>query len=129
MGTDDRRPESDRQAAFTDLASTVQVTRGGVHAREMAAAVFRHTTGSTTLVGLIDGCERAVFYDADARALTAVPLDEYGLHRADAERLWNRLSDPATWVDAHANDLEWVHPRYRWVLDADATVWHTRRPR
>lgn len=127
MGTDDRRTASDRQAVFVDLASTIQTDRGGDHAREMAAAVFRHATGPTTVVGLVDGCEHVVFYDANTHSLTAVPVDEHGLDRSAGERLLHRLSDPTTWVDARANDIDWAHPRYRWVLDGNAAVWQSPR--
>jgi hypothetical protein len=126
MATDDHAPEVDRQAVYADLASTLQRLRDGVHARDMAADVFRHATGSTALVGLTDGGERAVFYEANARTLVAVPLDEHGLDRPDTERLWNRLSDPTGWVDARGGDLAWVHPRYRWVRDADASAWEAQ---
>lgn len=127
MGTDDRRTGADRQAVFADLASAVQTVRGGDHAHETAAAVFRYATGPTTLVALAGGCERAVFYDANAHTLTAVPLDEHGLDHGGAEQLWNRLSDPTTWVDAREDDLDWVHPRYRRVLDGDPTAWRSPR--
>lgn len=119
MATDDRSPEVDRQAVYAELTGVLQRLRGGVHARDMAAAVFRHATGSTALVGLLDGGERVVFYESNARTLVAVTLDEHGLHHADAERLWNRLSDPTAWVDARGEDLAWAHPRYRWVLGTD----------
>lgn len=124
-----RRTDPDRQSAFADFASTIQAVRGGDHAREMAVAVFQYATGRTALVGLVDDCERAVFYEGDAHALTAVPLDEHGLDHGAGERLWNRLSDPTTWVDARGDDLDWIHPRYRWVLAGDASVWRSpRRP-
>jgi hypothetical protein len=125
MATDDAERDVDRQAVFADLTSTVQQLRGGVHARDMASAVFRHARGSTALVGLDDGGERAVFYETNARTLVAVPLDEHGLDHAGAERRWNRLGDPTAWVDARGDDLDWVHPRYRWVMDADASAWES----
>lgn len=123
MATDDRSPEVDRQAVYAELTGALQQLRGGVHARDMAAAVFRHATGSTALVGLLAGGERAVFYESNARTLVAVPLDEHGLDHAAVERLWNRLSDPTAWVDARGGDLAWVHPRYRWVLGTDVAAW------
>lgn len=46
MATDERASDRDRQAVFADLAGAIQQLRGGVHARDMAAAVFRHATGS-----------------------------------------------------------------------------------
>jgi hypothetical protein len=125
MATDDTTPEVDRQAVFAELTGELQRRHGGVHARDMAAAVFRHARGGTALVGLEDGGETVLFYGAHARTLAAVPLDEHGLDHADAERRWNRLGDPTAWVDARGGDLDWVHPRYRWVLDADATAWRS----
>lgn len=126
MATGDSTPEVDRQAVYADLASTLQALHGGVHARDMARAIFRHATGANTLVGLGEDGERAVFYQANARTLVAVPLDEHGLHHDDSERLWNRLTDPTGWIDAHGETLAWVHPRYRWVLDADVSAWEAR---
>lgn len=123
MATDDGTPEVDRQRVYAELTGVLQQVRGGVHARDMAAAVFRHATGSTALVGLEADGERAVFYESNARTLVAVPLDAHGLDHADAEGLWNRLADPTGWVDARGEDLAWVHPRYRWVRSADAAAW------
>lgn len=114
MGTDDRTV--DRQAVFEALTRALHAQYGGVHARDMATAVFRHARGSKALVGVESGGERAVFYEANARSLTAVPLDEHGLDHARAESLRNGLDDPTAWVDARGDELEWVHPRYRWVL-------------
>lgn len=116
MGTD-RTTATDRQAAFAELAAAVQRVRGGAHAREMAAATFRHARGATALVGLSAGGERAVFYEGNARTVVAVPLDAHGLNHADAERICNRLRDPTAWVDARGGEMAWVAPRYRWVLD------------
>jgi len=124
MGTD-RTAGGDRQAVFAELTSTLQALRGGVHARDMAAAVFRHATGATALVGLEGDGERAVFYEGNARTLTAIPLDAHGLDHTGTELLWNRLSDPTGWVDARGDDLAWVHPRYRWVLAADVSAWES----
>jgi hypothetical protein len=115
MGTD-RTTASDRQAAFAELAAAVQRLRGGAHAREMAAAAFRHARGATALVGLAAGGERAVFYEGNARTVVAVPLDAHGLDHAGAERRCDRLRDPSAWVDAHGTEMAWVAPHYRWVL-------------
>ena len=31
--------------------------------------------------------------------------------------LWRLLSDAASWVDAHRDDCDWIHPDLRWFLD------------
>lgn len=116
MGTDDRT--ADRQAVFEALTRALHELHGGVHARDMAAAVFRHARGSKALVGIVEGGRQAVFYEANARSLTAVPLDGQGLDRARAESLRTGLDDPTAWVAARRDALDWVHPRYRWVLGA-----------
>lgn len=120
MGTD-RTTGSDRQAAFAEFSAAVQRLRGGAHAREMAAAAFRHARGATTLVGLSADAERAVFYEGNAKTVVAMPLDEYGLDHAGAERLCDRLRDPTAWVDARGDGMAWVAPRYRWVLDGEGS--------
>lgn len=125
MGADHERPTPDRQAVFADLVGALQELRGGVHGGEMAAAVFRHTTGGTSLVGLTAEGRRAVLYQPDARTLVAAPLNEHGLDHDDASPLWTGLSDPTTWVDAHGDDLAWVHPRYRWALGEGAVARRT----
>lgn len=113
MGTDDRPPTVDRRAVFADLASAIRSSRGGGHAREMATALFRYAAEGATLVALDGGGERAVFYDPNARTLTAIPFDEHGPDHPAAEQVLTRLSDPAAWIDARGDDLEWIHPRYR----------------
>lgn len=125
MGTGDRT--GDRQAVFEALTSALQQLHGGVHARDVATALFRHATGSTALVGLTEGGDRAVFYAADAHTLTSVPLDAHGLDLPRAERLRDRSNDPTAWVVARGDGIDWVHPRYRWVLDGEAGTW-TARP-
>lgn len=100
-----------RQAVFEDLTATLQTLRGGVHAADMAAALLRYAGGSTALVALVDGGQRAVCYCANARTLAAVPFDRHGVDPDDADRARRSLRDPTTWVDAA--DPDWVHPRYR----------------
>lgn len=33
--------------------------------------------------------------------------------------LWHRCSDPAAWLDVHGQDTDWIHPRYREVVDGE----------
>lgn len=54
-----------------------------------------------------------------AQTLLAYLFDRDGLDESNAEPLWQRLGDPVAWIDAHSEGVNWVHPRYRWVLDLE----------
>lgn len=119
MATDRDAPT--RQTAFEDLVARLQQLRGGDHAADVARHLFAHASDGRELVALA-AADRAVFYDPAGRSLAAVPFDAHGVDATGSEQVWGPLADPATWVDA-SEDLPWVHPRYRWVEDADRSAW------
>lgn len=124
MATDQPRTTRARQhELYTDLFEAIAVNRAGDHAREMATALLRKERRGDQLVGLVDDYRRAVFYSATGRTLVAYEFDEHGISETDVDTLWRALGDAASWVDAHADDLDWIHPRHRWVRDADADTW------
>lgn len=123
MAIDSTAPAADPQSVYEDLASGLRALLAGDRAAAAARALFRHTGDGRELVGVVGGGERAVFYDRDARALVAVPFDRHGVEADAAERLWGPVGDPATWVDANAGTVDWVHPRHRWVLADDRGSW------
>lgn len=127
MGTDDRRVATDRQTVYEDLAGRLQTLRDGTHGGRLAQDLLRYAGDGRELVALVDDGERAVVYHASSRILHSVPVQRDGVHGEAAERVGSRLSDPATWVDAVADDdLAWVHPRYRWVLTSERDSWWYR---
>lgn len=115
MGSGLGNAAADRQTVYEELTGALQELRGGVHAPDMARSLFRHARGSTDLVGLADGGERAVFYDA--RVVRAVPFDRHGLVFDGREQVWRGIGGPTAWVVGHSGLLAWVHPEYRWVLE------------
>lgn len=119
MTTDGRDARATTQDAYEELFAAIAGHRPGVHADRMAARLLRRVAGGRELVALVDDGRRAVFYDASARRMVATPFDEHGVRADGDELLWDRVGDPAAWVDARAGDLDWVHPDYRWVLDLD----------
>lgn len=124
MGTESRGPPN-RHETFTDLVRALTEHRRGVHADRMATHLLRADAAGTQLVGLLGDGGRAVLYNTASHTLEAVPFDKHGLRRGDAETLWRRLGDAASWVDANRESLAWVHPHLRWVLDIDddAAAW------
>lgn len=116
MGTEFRDAGRARQLAFEELAAVVQAHRGGVHAAAMSRFLFAHAREGRELVAVLSGCERAVFYSANARVLVAVGFDEHGVDHETATRLLDDLHEPAAWVAAQKGSLAWVHPRYRWAV-------------
>ena len=111
----------DRQALFEDLYDALAELRTGAHLGPMAQRLLREDG----LVALVDGGERAVFYRLDSFSVVACSFGAGGAEVGDGKVLWRRVCDPAAWVDANVDRVDWVHPRYRWILDLDGerTTW------
>lgn len=109
-------------ALYAELRGTLASLRGDAGADAMARVLvrrdFRHE-----LVALVDGGRVAAYHDPLARRLHLLPFDESGVHDDDRDgpgtapttSNWVVVDDPASWV-RDADDLAWVHPRYRWVV-------------
>ena len=119
MATQSVPPTIDRQLLFEDLTDTLTDLRSGRTAATLAQLLVREDY-STDLVALVDDGGRAVFHHPAAHTLLSYPFDTSGLDESNAETLWRRFGDTATWSDAHSEGVDWVHPRYQWVLDLDA---------
>lgn len=117
-------PEVDRQELFEDLFDALAEFRTGDHLGTMAQRLLRKDR-KIELVALVEGGERAVIYHPREHKLVAYPFDAGGVDDSDGETLWGRLGDPTAWVDANVERVDWVHPRYRWILDLDGeqTTW------
>lgn len=123
MATDQPSPPT-RTEIYTDLFDVLAVERNAEHARYMAESLVRKSRTGKQLVGLVDCCQRAVFYSPSGRTLVAYRFDKHGVYESDYDTLWRLLGDAASWVDAHRDDLDWVHPHFRWVLDfEDSEEW------
>lgn len=119
MGSDSRHPQPTRTELYTDLFETLAMYRNAEHARYMAEALVRKNSSGDQLVALVDDGERAVFYNPSGRTLKGYAFGKHGIQETDVDTLWRLLSDAASWVDAHQDDLDWTHPHFCWVLDVD----------
>lgn len=119
MGTtpDDTGPS--RRRIYTDLFEELAFHRHAEYAGHMAQALLRMENDGKDLVGLTDDHERAIYYSSTGRTLQGYAFDKHGVREAEFDTVWRLLSDAASWVDAHQDQLDWIHPHYRWVLDID----------
>lgn len=106
-------------ALFGELRTALVRLRGDHGADAMARHLVRRDFRQE-LVAILDDGRRAAYYDPLARRIDVLPFDETGLDDDAAEVPWRSVEDPASWVDARRGDLDWVHARYRWVLDLPA---------
>lgn len=118
MSIEDRDTDAvTRPELYVDLFESLSINRRGVHADEMVQALLRLDSGrERQLVGLID-YERAVYFSPDERTLRGYTFDKHGVSESDVDMLWRPISDVVSWVDAHREELDWIHPRFRRVLD------------
>lgn len=126
--TNSATPGPSRTAIYTSLFDALCRHRNAERAARMADALLRRDATGDQLVALVDDCQRAVFYNPNGRTLKGYAFDHHGLREADVDALWRPLSDAASWVDAHEEACDWVHPHFRWVLDGemDADAWGLR---
>lgn len=106
-------------ALYGELRTALVRLRGDAGADAMARHLVRRDF-RRELVALVDRGTRAAYYDPLARRIRVLPFDETGLDDRAGEASWRSVEDPASWVDARRDDLDWVHGRYRWVLDLPA---------
>ena len=85
----------------------------------MVESLIRKGRSSDQLVALVADCERAVYYSPHGRTMKGYSFDEHGVRETDVDTLWRLLGDAASWVDAHRENCDWVHPHFRRVLDLD----------
>lgn len=115
----------DRQHLFEELVDVLIELRSGRTAPTLAQVLVRADYDGD-LVALVAGGDRAVFFRPGGRVLVSYPFDAGGVDECNSETLWRRVGDPAAWVDAHCEAVDWVHPRYRWVLElgAEESSWY-----
>lgn len=119
MGTTSEGSGPTRMQVYHDLFDELAYHRHAEHAGEMTEALLEREHTGTDLVGLTDDHQRAVYYSTTGRSLTGYAFDEHGVREADIDSVWRLLSDAASWVDAHQDELDWIHPHYRWVLNLE----------
>lgn len=102
-----------RTALYTDLFDTLASHRNATHAHHMAEALVRRSRTERQLVGLVDDCRRAVFFAQAERSLVAYAFDKHGVAETETASQWRVLGDAASWVDAHSEQVDWVHPEFR----------------
>lgn len=105
-------PITGRTECFDQLCEAIARERGGGKVYMEAAHVLRRNNGAYSLVGLEAGGERVV-YHYEGVFVSAIPFDEEGVHRKEAETL-ARGED----VRQALEDVEyaWMHPKYRGLL-------------
>lgn len=102
-----------RQLVFESLFRELSQSRRGVHIDKMAQALLREETDRKHLVGILQGGEKAVFYQDDRREIVAIPFDKHGTQNRFAESLWRRESSETVWEHKIREQLMWLHPNYR----------------
>jgi hypothetical protein len=118
MTVADESLKIDKQELFEDLFDALAELRTGDHLGLMAQRLLG-TDREYELVAFVDGGERVVFYRPRSYSLVAYPFDVGGVDESGGEVLWERVCDSTAWVDANVERVDWVHPRYRWILDLD----------
>ncbi len=119
MGTTPADSGPNRREIFYDLYDVLALHHNAEHADRMTQALLRVESDGKDLVGLIDDHQRAVYYSSTGRSLKGYAFDKHGVREADMDSVWRLLGDAASWVDAHQEELDWIHPHYRWVLDLE----------
>lgn len=110
------------QSILEELTITIAKRRGGEGAGRMARELLIRESYSYALVGLRADGERAVFYERTRGQLTTVPIDGDGVDGLGAMGVGERLkvhTDLEVFIQDHTDLFGWVHPRFRWVFDAD----------
>lgn len=102
-----------RQLVFESLFSELSRFRRGVHIDKMAQALLKEETDRKDLIGILQGGEKAVFYQEDRREIVAIPFDKHGTQNRFAESLWRRETSETVWEHKIRERLVWLHPRYR----------------
>ncbi|WP_135825206.1 hypothetical protein [Halorussus ruber] len=99
---------------FDQLCEAIAREQGGADVYLKAAHVVRRSNGAYALAGLEAGGERVV-YHYEGVFVSAMPFDEEGVRRDEAETL-ARNEDVREGL--HEVEYSWVHPEYRGELDA-----------
>jgi hypothetical protein len=105
-------PSGDTEV-FDQLCEAIAREQGGEDAYLEAAHVVRRSNGAYALAGLEAGGERVV-YHYEGVFVSAMPFDEDGVRRAEAETL-ARTENVREGL--HEVEYSWVHPEYRDQLD------------
>lgn len=103
-----------------EIAVAIARARGGKGAGKMARELLARDSGPGLLVGLAAGAEQAVYYDSVTWSVTFVGFDESGVDghvEAQAVERCRHRQYAERFVRDRADEFEWVHPRFRWVLD------------
>jgi hypothetical protein len=110
---------------YHDLFDELAYHRTAEDAGHMTQALLKKEHNGTDLVGLTEDHQRAVYYSSNGRSLKGYAFDKHGVHEGDVDVIWRLLSDAASWVDANQDELDWIHPHYRWVLnlEEDCSGW------
>ncbi|MFC6723471.1 hypothetical protein ACFQE1_03515 [Halobium palmae] len=106
------RRDADRRSRWFDryweLYDEIGVRRRGDHVNRMAGALLRYETETREIVALLDGAERAVFYNWASRRLLSVEFDKHGVDESSEKTLIRDLSDPDAWTARYGRSLCWA---------------------
>ncbi len=116
MATESHPSREDRQELFEAFYRALSRLRRGVHTDKLAELLLRRDL-EAEIVALINGGERVVMYDSVEHQVIAEAFDAHGF--GETEVLWERASNPAAWLDAHRDNVDWVRSEYEWVLEME----------
>lgn len=103
---------TDSLSVFHELYDTLAMHRRGVHADRMVAGLLRYECETRELVGVVEGASQAVFFESERHLIVAVRFDAHGVHDRVEAMLTGDVADVEAWLEFHAADLLWIHPRY-----------------
>lgn len=107
------------QPHVDDLAAALP-RASGTPPDQIAESLLDRDGRVYSLVGLVDGASRAVYYDWPCWLVRTVPATDGGPTALTAPRSVDRrhLGRVETFVtDRGPERWDWLHPRYRWVFE------------
>lgn len=115
-------PGSEQPELFDAVFDALSARRGD-HIDTITRHLLRHVDGATELIGITGRGDQAVCFDPLERAVYRIPISRHGVHVPSATVEWSNLADPSSYVDAHHDELDWIHPAYRDRASDDAGAW------
>lgn len=80
--------------------------------KRIADLLYDAELGNRQLVGVLAGCEEAVFYSSRTRCVAAVTLTNVGPNLGEARPLGQAVDDPERAFDHVDAGWAWVNPRF-----------------
>ncbi|QLG61331.1 hypothetical protein [Halorarum salinum] len=112
-------PETTDHGTFThlegELAWTIAEHRSPTDAVAMTERLLDRDDGPFELLGLVDGCERAVYWAHLTRTAVRAAFDADGVDRFEEPGDSDGPRRKGEYLQREAvTGWDWVHPRHRW---------------